>query len=221
MQKPTLSREEVAVYLSAVDWLRGILQRAEVVDSWNQPSVVEHYTVGGLAAHAVHGVLWLEQVLKDGVPVGLRRVRVPEYMGLNRADGEHDDPFGASLRSAAESFAQTGAHIVVAALTLARDELAALLSAAPASRPVPVIRVAGSYAPLSEYLQTRILEAVVHGDDVASSVPNIQVPDPPPEAVAVCLEVCVELAQARVGDVEALRAFTRVERAVPDALRVF
>jgi len=36
----------------------------------------------------------------------------------------------------------------------------------------------------------------------------------------VCLLVCVELARARVGDIAALRAFTRSERAAPDALRV-
>jgi hypothetical protein len=119
MQNPALSREEVDVYVSAVDWLRGILSRAEVVESWSKPSAVAHYTVGGVSSHAVHGVLWLEQVLKDAEPVGLRRVKVPDYMGLNRVDGEHDDPFGATLRSAAEAFAATGAHIVAAALTVA------------------------------------------------------------------------------------------------------
>ena len=216
-----MSREEVDVYLGAVDWLRGILRRSEVVDSWDQPSAVEHYTVGGLAAHAVHGVLWLEQVLRDAEPVGLRRVKVPEYMGLNRVEGDHDDPFGRSLRSAAEAFAETGAHIVAAALTVSRDELATLLKEAPASRAVQVIRVAGAYAPLSEYVPTRVLEAIVHGDDIASSVPELRVPDPPPAAVAVSLNVCLDLAEDRVGNLEALRAFTRVERAIPDALRVF
>jgi hypothetical protein len=221
MQMPTLPREEVDVYMGAVDWLRGILSRAEVVESWSQPSSVARYTVGGVAAHAVHGVLWLEQVLKDAEPVGLRRVKVPEYMGLNRVDSGSDDPFGASLRSAAEAFAETGAHIVAAALTVSRDELVTLLGAASGSRAVPVIRVPGAYAPLSEYLPTRILEAIVHGDDVANSVRGLQFPDPPPGAVEACLEVCLELARARVGDLEALRAFTRVERAIPDALRVF
>jgi hypothetical protein len=221
MPKPTLPREEVDVYVGAVDWLRGILSRAEVVESWSRPSVVARYTVGGVAAHAVHGVLWLEQVLKDAEPVGLRRVKVPQYLGLNRVDGGNDDPFGASLRSAAEAFAETGARIVAAAVTVSRDELVTLLGAAPATRAIPVIRVPGAYAPLSEYLPTRILEAIVHGDDVASSVPGLQVPDPPHDAVAVCLNVCVELAQARVGDLESLRAFTRIERAMPDALRVF
>ena len=69
------------MYLGAVDWLRGILARAEVVESWNKPSAVARYTVGGLSAHAVHGVLWLEQVLKDAEPVGLRIVKVPELHG--------------------------------------------------------------------------------------------------------------------------------------------
>jgi hypothetical protein len=220
MPTPTLSRQEVDVYVDAVDWLRGILARPEVTESWSQPSAVARYTVGGVAAHAVHGVLWLEQILKDAEPVGLRRVTVPQYMGLNRVDGENDDPFAASLRSAAESFAETGAHIVAAALTVSRDELVTLLDAAPATRAVAVIRVAGAYAPLSEYLPTRILEAIVHGDDVVCSVPDLQVPNPPPEAVAGCLNVCLELARARVGDLDTVRAFTRIERAIPDALRV-
>lgn len=207
--------------MSAVDWLRVIVSHAEVVDSWDQPSAVADYTVGGVAAHAVHGVLWLERVLKDPQPVGLRRVKVPEYMGLNRVEREKDDTFGASLRSAAEVFARTGAHIVAAALRVSRDELATLLSAVPASRAVPVIRVPGAYAPLSEYLTTRILEAIVHGDDVACSVPDLEASDPPPAAVGVCLKVCMELARARVGDLESLRAFARVERAIPEALRVF
>lgn len=221
MPDPTLPREEVGVYVGAIDWLRGIVSRAETADSWSRPSAVKLYTVGGIAAHAVHGVLWLEQVLKDAEPAGLRRVEIPDYMGLNRVEDEHDDPFGASLRSAAEAFAETGAHIVAAALALSRDELEALLDGAAAERAVPVIRVPGAYSPLSEYLRTRILEAVVHGDDLASSVPGLQVADPPPAAVEVAVGVCLEMARARVGELEVLRAFTRAERATPDALRVF
>ena len=221
MPSPTLPRQEVDRYIGAVDWLRSILSRAEVADAWRQPSAVVHYTVGGVAAHAAHGVLWLEQVLKDAEPTGLRRVKIPDYMGLNRVEGENDDPFGASLRAAAEAFADTGAHIVVAALTVSRDELATLLRSQSASRAVPVIRVPGACAPLTEYLRTRVLEAIVHGDDVAGSVPGLQVPEPPSQAVGACLEVCLEMARARAGDLELLRAFTRVERATPDAFRVF
>jgi hypothetical protein len=221
MQAPTLSREEVDTYLGAVDWLRSILVRAEVEASWGQPSALAHYTVGGVAAHAVHGVVWLEQVLKDAEPHGLRRVTVGEFFGLNRVEGaESNDPFAESLRSAAEAFAQTGPPLVGAACTVARDELVSLLGAAPATRAVPVIRVPGGQVPLCDYVRTRILEVVVHGDDVVSSVPGLHVSDPPPAAVAVSLEVCLELARARVGGLASLRAFTRAERALPEALRV-
>jgi hypothetical protein len=34
MRGPTLSHADVDTYLGAVDWLRGILSRAEVADSW-------------------------------------------------------------------------------------------------------------------------------------------------------------------------------------------
>ncbi len=118
MQAPALSREEVDTYLGAVDWLRSILTRTEVAASWGEPGALLHYTVGGIAAHAVHGVIWLEQVLKDAEPLDLRRVAVGEFFGLNRVEGGgDDDPFAVSLRSAAESFAQTGAPLVAAACT--------------------------------------------------------------------------------------------------------
>jgi hypothetical protein len=221
MAAVALSREEVDTYLGAVDWLRSILARAEVAASWGQPSALAHYSVGGVAAHAVHGVVWLEQVLKDVEPLGLRRVGVGEFFGLNRVEGPDDnDAFAPALRSAAEAFAQTGAPLVAAACTVARDELVGLLSTAPAGRAVPVIRVPGGQVPLGDYLRTRVLEVVVHGDDVVSSVPGLGVPDPPTAAVEVALAVCLELARTRVGDLGSLRAFTRAERSLPDALRV-
>jgi hypothetical protein len=221
MRGPTLSREEVDTYLGAVDWLRGIVARSVVAEAWCEPSALEQYTVGGVAAHAVHGIQWLQQVLNDTEPVGLRRVTVGEFFGPNRVeDSEDGDPLSASLRTAAEAFAQTGAPVVTAACTESRDDLVAMLSTVPATRPIPIIRVPGGQVPLCEYLPTRILELIVHGDDVVCSVPGLHVPDPPPAAVGVSLELCVELARARVGDLASLRAFARAERSLPEALRV-
>jgi len=63
-------------------------------------------------------------------------------------------------------------------------------------------------------------EVVVHGDDLVCSVPGMVAPDPPRASVEIALEVCLELAEARVGGLAALRGFTRSERALPGALRV-
>jgi hypothetical protein len=176
--------------------------------------------VGGLAAHAVHGVVWLEQLLKDAEPVGLRPVSVFEFFGSNRAEKEGVDPMAGSLRSAAEAFALAGADAVRAACTTSRDELAGLLGGASSDRPVGVLRIAGGQATLRDYLRTRVLEVVVHGDDIVCSVPGLTTQDPPLGALEVSLGVCLELARARVGDLGTLRGFTRTERALPDPLRV-
>jgi Mycothiol maleylpyruvate isomerase N-terminal domain len=216
-----LSLETVDTYLGAVDWLHGLLGRAEVVGAWPEPSAIAGYTVGGVASHAVHSVLWLEQLLKDVEPVGLRPVSVLEYFGPNRIEGSVDaDPFSASLRSAAEAFAQTGPEIVFAACITARDELVGLLTDVSVTRAVPVLRVPGGQVPLGEYLRTRMLEIVVHGDDVVCSVAGMIVASPPPDTLAACMDVCLELARARAGDLSVLRAFTRRERAEKDVLLV-
>jgi len=213
--------EAVNSYLGAVDWLRGVLGRAEVASAWSQESAIGDYSVGGVAAHAVHSVIWLEQLLKDIEPVGLRLVTIPEFFGLNRAEAVAGaDPFSASLHAAAETFAQTGPSMVALACTTARDELVGLLSRSSPERAIPVVRVAGAQVPLTEYLRTRVVEVVVHGDDVVCSVPGMTVANPPPESMETCLSVCLEMARARAGDVQALRAFTRRERALKDVLVV-
>jgi hypothetical protein len=217
-----LSLEAIDAYLGAVDWLRGVLGRAEVFGAWPEPSAIAGYTVGGVASHAVHSVLWLEQLLRDDVePVGLRAASVLEYFGPVRVEESGDmDPFSASLRAAAEAFAQTGPEIVIAACITARDELVGLLSDVSVTRAVPVVRVPGGQMPLGEYLRTRVLEIVVHGDDVVCSVAGMIVASPPPNTIGTCMDVCLELARARSGDFPILRAFTRRERAEKDVFPV-
>jgi hypothetical protein len=216
MTTEPLSPKAIEAYMAAVDWFVGLLHREEVTAAWAEPSCLAQYTLGGVSAHAVHSVMWLEQVLRDTEPTGLRLVTVGEFFGPNRVGGENDDdPFSASLRAAAEKFAVVGAPVVVAACTVSRDGMVGLLQESTARRAIPVVRVAGGQVPLCDYLRTRVLEIVVHGDDVACSVPGMDVPDPPAASLEVCLGVCVELARARVGAMGVLRAFTRAERARP------
>jgi hypothetical protein len=98
--------------------------------------------------------------------------------------------------------------------------MATLLPALRADRAVPLLRLPDAATSLADYLRTRVLELVVHGDDVVASVAGLVVADPPAAAVETCLGLCMELARAQLGDLQALRAFTRSERAAPDALRI-
>jgi hypothetical protein len=217
-----LSQEDVTTYLLAVDWLMGLVGSPQVASLWEEPSALANYTVGGVAAHAVQGGLMrLEQLLKKPQPSGLRTVEVGEYFGPNRlSEPGHDDALFVRLRAGAEEFALQGQSEIVSTGLTSREALAVTLPQQPAHRAVPSVRVPEGQVPLADYLRTRVLEVVVHGDDLAASVVGWRPPDPPPDAVAVCLGVCVDLARFRVGDVATLRAFTRAERAIPGALRV-
>ena len=72
---------------------------------------------------------------------------------------------------------------------------------------------------LDDYLVTRIVELVVHSDDLAVSL-GTATPDFPPEASALAIEVLVDVALLRHGDLGVLRALTRRERDDIEALRV-
>jgi hypothetical protein len=68
------------------------------------------------------------------------------------------------------------------------------------------------------YLATRIVELVVHGDDLASSVGLDW--EPPFEAGALAIGILVQIASDQNGAVEVLRVLARSERAGSDIFPV-
>ncbi|HVA06759.1 MAG TPA: maleylpyruvate isomerase N-terminal domain-containing protein [Acidimicrobiales bacterium] len=217
-----LTPREIATYLGAVDWLVEILGRSEVVQAWDAPSALARYTTGGVAAHAVYGgVIRLVQLLEEPEMTSASPLAVADFFGANRVnEPTDDDPLFVLLREGAEKAARRGHPRLVSTCTAARAELAHRLPLTPANRILPVARVPGAGTTASDYVRTRVLEVVVHGDDLVASAAIGGVPDPPAAAMEVCLGLCLELARAHAGDVGVLRAFTRAERSEPGALRV-
>ena len=72
---------------------------------------------------------------------------------------------------------------------------------------------------LDEYLVTRILELVVHADDLASSIGE-PMPEFGPVAMACTVGCLLEMARLRNGDLAVVRAIARPERDDVHALRV-
>lgn len=212
--------EVVAVFADAARTVALLLHDPRVATAWDEPSALAGYRVGGLAAHLLTAVARLEEVL-DAPPPDGPLASMAEYYGANRID-QQDSPaeaIHAFLVADGERRAEAGPATIAAAFDGLVERLAAKLAAAPADRAVPVVRLPGSVAPLGDYVVTRLIELVVHADDLCVSV-GIDPACIPEPAMSQCVDALMTMARRRVGELITLRALARAERAPADALRV-
>lgn len=205
-------------YLRALDTAHGVLAAPEVASSWDGPSVLPEFTVRGLAGHLARAGTLVEQYLDAGFPDESRAVAdAAEYYEIAALTTDVHDALNTSIRERGESVAEPGHGAVVEIVRVARVALATRLAEEPADTRIAVI--GGMVLPLDEYLVTRIVELVVHTDDLALSV-GLPGPDPDPGAATCAVDCLVTLARRRHGDRAVVRALTRRERDGVDALRV-
>ena len=208
---------------TALDAAVAVATDDAVTGAWSQPSALDGLTVGGLVAHVLIATERTAVVLEEPAPdaTAVRLVGIPEFYGPNRIDDPTDlaDGLPSLLRQGASARAATGPTAVVEELARLGARLRPLVEAAAADRLVPVVQVPSGAARLDDYLTTRVIELVVHTDDLACSV-GIPVPDVPTDVLSVVTSTFVDLAIARSGGRAVLRAFARRERAGPDILRV-
>lgn len=208
-------------FLAAADAV-AVLLRSEALDRcWNDDSAVSGYSVGGLVGHVHAATRRLEVALDAPLPDAPVRVGLAEFYGVNRVARPEDLEEGLHplLRQDAERRAARGPEALRAAFAALVDRLRQRLPGEEADRLVPVVQVPDGVTSLDTYLRTRVVELVVHGDDIAASLGTA--PWAVPSAAAsTAMDVFVELARARSGDTAVIRAFARHERADRDVLRV-
>jgi uncharacterized protein (TIGR03083 family) len=191
-----------------------------IAQAWTEASAVEGFTVGALVSH-LYSALRLFEVALDKPEAPSSQVGgISTFYGLNRVTerAELEDDFHVAVREDAHRRAAEGPAALAANLAKLADRLRARLSGVAMTRLVPVWRIPGAATPLSAYLRTRMVELVVHADDLAASV-GIDL-DLPEAAADVVFGVFLELARGRCGDVAVLRAFARRERSDAEVLRV-
>ena len=208
---------------SALDAAVEAVRSPEVAEAWEDDSALEGLTVGGLVAHLLVATERAALVLESDPPAAddVRVVGLREFYGPNRIDdpAQLADGIPAALRQGASSRAEQGPEAVVTEFLELPARLRPLVDAAPDDRLVPVIQVRGGAARLDDYLVTRIIELVVHTDDLACSA-GLLVPDVPADVLAIVTDAFVDLAVGRSGARAVVRAFARRERADDDVLRV-
>lgn len=191
-----------------------LVGRPEVTHGWYEQSALKGMSVGALAAHLARQIRRVPEVLANPVP-DERPLNVVEHYTRSAwvTAGADDEPNVAIRERAAENAAIGHAEVYLRA----QDSLTAVRAALPSEPVDRVVRPPWTAWNLSldDFLRTRLIEIVVHSDDLAVSV-GVDPPDWPDEVVAPVLGVLTTLSLRRHGVPALLRTLSRAERAPAD-----
>lgn len=189
-----------------------LVRRPEVSDRWAAPSALPKMSVGALACHLGRQTVLAARQLP--VPTGLAPLAdVDDHYA--RAAWVHtsspDDP--ANDRGDDDAEAALGPAALAERAAGALDAVRELL-AGGAARDVVAIPWQGWALRRADFLLTRMLEIVVHSDDLAAGL-GIDTPRFPDEVFAPVRDLLVRLAVRRHGQSAVVATLTRRERARP------
>jgi hypothetical protein len=200
------------VFFGATSSVADLIASPAVGHHWSERSCLDGFSVGGLAGHIVRSVQALVDLLGRPLPEGARVVTAAEFFGVNQPKGAvPDDPIAKFIVDDGEKRAAFGQGAVVGTFRELVGQAEEVLGDLTPTTIIPTIRVPDGVTFLGVYLTTRVVELVVHGDDLASSV-GIDW-QPPYLAGALAIGMLVQIATEQHGAVEVLRVLARSERA--------
>jgi len=207
------------LFLEMGDTVGDLLRDPGIEAQWNQPSALEHMTVGALAAHLGRAftTAWL-YLQADECTID-EDIDASQY--FFRAFDQPDEDLvelRANIVQRATDDAEPGAEAVRELHDRTVVDLRTKLIGEPAERGIEVF--GDVCMPLDSYLVTRMVEAVIHSDDLAHSL-GVDMPTFAPDVVDIVMVALLGMARDRHGDVAMLREFARGERATGDRLPVF
>lgn len=203
-------------FLDAAATAVRLLERPELAGHWAEASVLPEFSVAGLAGHLFRGMSTVGRYLDEPEPSGAG-ISAASYFDTVIRSADISDPANQAIRARGAEAAAGGP---AALASDARATLERLTSRLASEGPGRRVRVAGGLVlTLDEYLRTRVVELVVHADDLAASV-GVELVPPQAATTAVAIDVLVGVARIRHRDMAVLRALARRERDTVAALRV-
>ncbi|HEV7721932.1 MAG TPA: maleylpyruvate isomerase N-terminal domain-containing protein [Iamia sp.] len=202
------------------DFLRGAravldaLSAPAVAAAWDEPSVLAGQTVGGLAGHLARGGVWVvDDYLDLDPPAAATFVSAADYFA---AAARLDEAGHRAIRERGAALAAEGPDVIVGRLAERLAALGPRLRAEPADRLLPVF---GGAMGLDDYVATRLVEQVVHLDDLARSVADLPatVPD---DLVARVAGLGIAVAVERHGPTAVVRHLFRSDVLGPPVVPV-
>ena len=168
-------------------------------------------TGSGYAAELARRKGAIPAVLAEPVPVEESVTLHEYYARVSWIGSDLDTPFNSLIRTSGKQDAADGPAALAARVAACVQQLRDTLPTAPAR---PVRRPSwGSWSiSFDDFVTSRILELVIHCDDLAHSV-EIATPEFPSQAVETVVDILSRIALRRHGATDVLRALSRSERA--------
>lgn len=197
-------------FLTATDHVLAVVGRDDVGQAWGARSALDEWSVGGLVAHLAGQpqtavTLLSAEPSRDPIPLE-EHYRRSAWVGASL-----DDEVNVAIREGGDAGAAAGRDEVLAGVIAAREALPDLLAAQPADRAVLIPWNDWSLV-RDDFLTGRMMEIVVHGEDVAASV-GFEAPHLPDAVLDPVLRLLTRLAARRYGQGAVVSALSRVERA--------
>lgn len=186
-----------------------LLRDPTVAERWSRPSALADLSVGGLARHLANQVTDSRALLRAAA--GATAVPVIEHYTRGAwVTSGHEGTDNVSIRRWGEEGA---AKITPEGLADEVDDaLAELRRVVPAEPPERVVDLRRWGLVVDDYLLTRVMEMVVHTDDLAVSL-DVPTPELPVAATEAAIDLLTRVAAWRHGPLALVRALARQERA--------
>lgn len=198
------------LFLQAAAVVAPLLRSEVLAERWSTPSALPEFQVSGLAGHLARAVFNVEAYLAAELPEGRTPMdAVAYFLNVGDPDAPLDEYVKRRIRELGEQDAGTSAADLAERFDAARSRLAVRLAQEKPDR--LVLMFGHSLLPLDQALITRLVEMVVHLDDLAVSleVPTPAVPDAVEDLVVSTL---ARIARVRRGGLPVIRALSRRER---------
>jgi hypothetical protein len=218
----TLSFADVldrSAVIHAAGLVADLVSRPEVSAAWTRESSCAGMTVGGLARHLVGQAVYAADLVRADPAQGADAPTITLLDHYARAAWLHEDLDSDTNRFVREKSDAQAAEGPEAAVALQRDAVARLPEALFDPPTTTYVPWQGWRLSTDDFLVTRLMEMVVHADDLAASV-DVPVPDFGPVVLEPVLALLAALAVSRHGQDAVVRTLTRPQRA-PESISAF
>ena len=212
----TGSRRVRELVVEAVDAAATLIASDEVAARWDGPSALAGMTVGALSAHLVRAagaaVAYLDRTDPSARPDGELLTSVTYFHAAI------DSPIHERIKEVSANESTAGPAEVAARCAQVAASMRARFAEEPDGRLVAAL--GGRMLTLDDFCRTRLIEVLLHLDDLAASV-GVPCPDTDTEGRSIVIEILIGIARMVHGDWEVLHALARDERRAAMVFPVF